>query len=111
MLATLPPLVTLLADIRAGLRPRLYWGPASSLRVPLVKCRVCGILRPDDGTRCPALSGPPSLTRGRYKDTTCASYQYLAAQETYDRWRRGDYPSALDETADNGFQRGFKSFQ
>ena len=84
---TLPSLDTLLRDIRHGLRPPLYWGRVDTLSVPVVRCRVCGTSRPDDGTRCRTPTGP-------HPNDTCGVYQHTDIQTRYERWLRNPHEDA-----------------
>jgi hypothetical protein len=80
---TLPSLDKLLADIRTRNRPRLYWGRPDTITVPVIKCRVCGTQRADDGTRCSAIIqhyGAMAL---------CDTYAYPETQTRYEQWQAG----------------------
>src|ERR1700674_1801274 len=85
---TLPPLVQLLRDIRRNDRARLYWGRPETIYVPVVRCRACGMPRPDDGTRCPTPMGT-LLRKGCEVAYTCDAYQYAEVQARYDKWQAG----------------------
>lgn len=72
----MPSLDTLLADIRCGIHPRLYWGARHTICVPVVICRGCGISRADDGTRC--------------QNAVCGIYQRVESQISYEKWQNGN---------------------
>lgn len=54
------------------MRP-LYWGPPELITVPIVKCRVCGRKRPDDGTPC--------------VDPVCDTYYNEEIQQQYEKFK------------------------